>query len=48
MMYKPCAPPKDGGSAKGVCRYILGYELGAKREEWEVRNASYHALIAES
>ena len=48
MMYKPCAPPKDGGSAKGVCRYILGYELGAKREEWEIRNASYHALIAES
>ncbi len=38
----------DGGSAKGVCRYILGYELGAKRQEWEVRNASYHELITES
>jgi hypothetical protein len=48
MMYKACAPPKDGGSAKGVTRYILGYELGAKQEQWEVRNASYHALITES
>jgi hypothetical protein len=47
-MFKSCAPPKDGGSAKGVVRYILGYELGAKREEWEIRNASYHSLIAES
>jgi hypothetical protein len=48
VIYKPCPPPKDGGSAKGVTRYILGYELGAKKEEWEIRNASYHALIAES
>jgi hypothetical protein len=48
VIYKPCPPPADGGSAKGVCRYILGYELGAKQEQWEIRNGSYHALIAES
>ncbi len=48
MIYDHCPPPKDGGSAKGVVRYILGYELGTKREKWEERNASYHALIAES
>jgi flagellar biosynthesis GTPase FlhF len=48
MMYKSCPSPSDGGSAKGVTRYILGYELGAKQEEWEIRNASYHALITES
>lgn len=48
MIYKACSAPKDGGSAKGITRYILGYELGAKNEEWEIRNASYHTLIAES
>ena len=48
MIYDHCAPPKDGGSAKGNVRYILGYELGAKKAEWEIRNASYHALILEA
>jgi hypothetical protein len=48
VIYKPCPAPSDGGSAKGVTRYILGYELGSKQEEWEIRNASYHALITES
>ena len=48
MIAKRCAAPKDGGSARGNVRYILGYSLSEKRELWEEKNASYHALMAES
>jgi hypothetical protein len=48
VIAKRCAAPKDGGSARGNVRYILGYSLSEKRELWEEKNASYHALMAES
>jgi hypothetical protein len=48
VIVKRCRAPKDGGSAKGACRYILGYSLSEKRELWEEKNLAYHALMAEA
>jgi len=48
LIIKRCAPPADGGSARGNVRYILGYSLSEKRELWEEKNVSYHALMAEA
>jgi hypothetical protein len=48
LIIKQGRTPKDGGSAKGNVKYILGYSLSTKRELWEEKNVTYHALMEEA
>lgn len=48
MLVKRAAAPKGGGSARSNVRYILGYELGVKTDDREVKNQSFEALMYEA